>query len=373
MNIIKSKILFTYLVAFGKTGGIEKVNRTILKCLSSYNNDNVKAEAWSLNDVLVEKKYFSNNKFRGFGGSKFKFVFNMIFHSGTWDKLIVGHINLAIPIRIMKILNPRLKIILMVHGIEVWDKLKYNKRWLLEKADKIISVSNFTKNILVNQSDVNEKKIVVLHNCLDYFFSKELILTKPSYLLERYNISNTTKVLLTVTRINKREGSKGYDIVIKVLKMLSEKNKSIDFKYLLCGKYELDEFNRLKNLINDFNLTSKIILTGFINEDELIDHYRLADIYIMPSIKEGFGMVYIEAAACGLQVIAGNADGSAEALLNGEIGHLINPDNQNEIEIKLKELLKDTIVKSKEISEIAYKEYDFENYKKSLRVIVENV
>ena len=373
MNKLKSNTLFTYLVAFGRTGGLEKVNRTILKCLNSLFEVGRNVEIWSLYDSEIDSKYFPPKKFKGFGKSKIKYVFELIVNAKKWDNVIVGHINLAFAIRLMKLINPKLKIILIVHGIEIWDILKHNKLWLLENADKIISVSNFTKNIIIKQSNVKELNVVVLPNCLDYQFPKDFILEKPSYLLDRYNFNKTDKIILTITRINQREGRKGYDKVIEVLHNIAELDSSIDFKYLLCGKYEADEINRLAIKIKELNLTNRVTFTGFINDNELIDHYRLADIYIMPSKKEGFGMVYIEAAACGLQVIAGNVDGSAEALLNGRIGHLIDPDNKDEIYLKLLELLRNPISKSKEISDITFEKYSFENYKERLLNIIEEV
>lgn len=369
----KTKILFTYLVAFSKTGGLEKVNRTILKCLSSINNQNINIEAWSLYDENIDSKYFPEAAFKGFGKSKIKYVFDMILNHRRWEKVLVGHINLAFVIRIIKFVNPKLKIILIVHGIEVWDKLKSNKLWLLENADRVISVSDFTKNIIINQSNIKEKNISVLSNCLDPYFPSNLIKNKPDYLNERYNIESNTTVILTITRINSKEGRKGYDKVIEVLHKIAELNSSINFKYILCGKYELNEYDRLMLKIQELNLTNKVILTGFIKEEELIDHYRLGDIYIMPSKKEGFGMVYIEAAACGLQVIAGNVDGSAEALLNGKIGHLVNPDSQGEIFKKLYSILEKPTNKSKEISDIVYKIFDFEMYKKKFIEIINEV
>ena len=369
----KTKILFTYLVAFGKTGGLEKVNRTILKCLSSFNNQNINIEAWSLYDENIDSKYFPLADFKGFGKSKIKYVFELILNHRRWEKVLVGHINLAFVIRIIKFLNPKLKIILIVHGIEVWDILKSNKLWLLENADRVISVSDFTKNIILNQSNVKEKNISVLPNCIDPYFPPYLIKNKPDYLNERYNLESNTTVLLTITRINSKEGRKGYDKVIEVLHKIADLNSSINFKYLLCGKYEVDEYDRLMLKIQELNLTNKVILTGFIKEEELIDHYRLGDIYIMPSKKEGFGMVYIEAAACGLQVIGGNADGSAEALMNGKLGHLVNPDSNIDIYNILVKILQEPIQKSKALSDLVYENYSFDTYKQNLKALIDSV
>ena len=87
------------------------------------------------------------------------------------------------------------------------------------------------------------------------------------------------------------------------------------------------------------SLENNVFLVGFIAEEEITDHYQLADLFIMPSKKEGFGIVFIEAMACGLPVIAGNQDGSVDALKNGELGMLINPENKDEMLEKLEMVL----------------------------------
>ena len=370
--VTKPDILFAYLVGFDKTGGIEKVNRTILKCLSQY-KDKLFANVWSIYDNNVDVNYYPRYGFRGFSSSKINFSTTLIKNAHTWNKIVVGHINMAAVIRTVKRFNSDLKYILIVHGIEVWGEMKGNKLWLLQNADRIISVSNYTKNQLITYSGINPDKITVLHNCLDPFFPKKLDTNKPTYLTERYQLKACSKIILTVTRINKHEGYKGYDRVIEVLGRIHKTDPELDFKYLLCGKYDSYEYSRIIKLIENNQLADKVILTGFIPDSELVDHYRLSDIYVMPSKKEGFGIVYIEAAACGLQVIAGNADGSAEALMNGEIGHLVNPESSEEIYAKLYELLQTPLIKSKEVSEMAYKQYDFEQYRQKLIEIIEEV
>ena len=367
----KPKILFAYLIAFSKTGGIEKVNRTLLRCLTQDNR--LIANAWSIYDNNPEINYYPRFGFKGFNTNKLLFTTQLLKNIFKWDKIIVGHINMAAVMRAAKKIKPSIKFILIAHGIEVWGKMSANKLWLLKNADRIIAVSQYTKNRMVNDSGINPEKITVLHNCLDPFFPKHFETERPKYLSQRYGIDSNTKVVLTVSRINKDEGYKGYDTVIKVLGSILQKSPSLNFKYILCGKYDSTEYKRLIGLVAMYNLSERVLLTGFIPDSELVDHYRLSDIYIMPSKKEGFGIVYIEAAACGLEVIAGNADGSAEAMMNGEIGHLVNPDDENEIFDTLYELLNKPLTKSKEISEIAYQQYDFDKYKERLLKIMEEV
>ena len=72
---------------------------------------------------------------------------------------------------------------------------------------------------------------------------------------------------------------------------------------------------------------------------EMALHFNLADLFIMPSEKEGFGIVFIEAMFYGLPVIAGNKDGSVDALCNGELGTIVDPDNLAEISNAIKKIL----------------------------------
>jgi phosphatidylinositol alpha-1,6-mannosyltransferase len=70
-----------------------------------------------------------------------------------------------------------------------------------------------------------------------------------------------------------------------------------------------------------------VVFAGRIPENEKIDHYNLADAFAMPSKGEGFGFVFLEAAGCGLPVLGGNKDGSVDALVDGRLGVLIDPDD----------------------------------------------
>ena len=84
-------------------------------------------------------------------------------------------------------------------------------------------------------------------------------------------------------------------------------------------------------MIKKRGLQQQVIFTGFVPDEELADHFNLADIYIMPSEKEGFGIVFIEAMFYHKPVIAGNKDGSVDALLNGSLGLLVNPESLDEV------------------------------------------
>src|SRR5205814_1963178 len=108
-------------------------------------------------------------------------------------------------------------------------------------------------------------------------------------------------------------------------------SKQFPVRYLFAGKYDAAEKSRLDTLIKELNITGLVVFTGFVPDEKLAAHYSLATAYVMPSEKEGFGISFIEAMYYGVPVIAGNRDGSVDALCNGKLGTLVDPRNQEDI------------------------------------------
>jgi glycosyltransferase involved in cell wall biosynthesis len=88
---------------------------------------------------------------------------------------------------------------------------------------------------------------------------------------------------------------------------------------------------RVEKLATDIGVRNAVIFAGFVSNDELCEHYNLCDLFAMPSKGEGFGIVYLEALACGKPVLAGDKDGSRDALNDGELGILVDPDDIEQI------------------------------------------
>lgn len=325
-------LLFLYLKAFSITGGIEKVNRVLMKALYEMQLQqllHVTAASPYAVTGTVNERYFPANQLIGYSGRRWRFMLAMLFGSLKVDTVFVAHINLSVAIRLLKWRRPKLKIIAIAHGIEVWGAMPRRKKWLLEKADRIITVSRFTKDKLVEVQGISADKITVLPNCLDPYFEPPQQLDKPHYLLERHGLRPDQKILLTITRLNVWEAYKGYDNILECIPEL--RKKWPDLVYLIGGKYEDAEKQRLDEIINRLGIAQNVRIMGFIPDEELTDYYRFADVFVMPSKKEGFGLVFIEAMACGTPAIGGNLDGSIEALQPGVLGEAVNPDDQTEL------------------------------------------
>lgn len=359
------KIIFYYLSAFRYTGGIEKFNRCFIKALAELENKNLHSEVVSVYDNEADEKYRGKQvSFKGFDKKRGPSVFYIIRRALKSDVLIIGHINLAVAGVIIKTLKPRCRLVVVAHGTEVWDKMYLFKKWLLRKADIILSVSNYTKNQLVLRNKISPSRIRLFPNTIDPYFHVPREFEKPDYLLKRYDLKKDQQVILTLSRLSNSEQYKGYDKVIASLKAILIEFP--DAVYILAGKYDEKEKLRIDKLLHQYQITENVIVPGFISEKEVTDHYKLADVFIMPSRKEGFGIVFLEALASGTPVIGGNQDGTVDALYNGSLGKLINPTKVEEISNSLIQQLRNPNSTKKIVQEKVLNHYEFSRYKERL-------
>jgi phosphatidyl-myo-inositol dimannoside synthase len=364
---------FFYLSAFNKTGGIEKFNRCFCKAL----DDLACEERWKLSvtsmyDSTSDDKYVSKQNFKGFGKKRFGALMSVIAKAYKYDVLVIGHINLAVAGLIVKLLNPSCKIILVSHGIESWIRLYGPRKWGLLSSDRILAVSNYTKNQLILRNGINGNKVKLFPNCLDPYFNPPINFKKPLHLINRYNIEPQQKVIYTLCRLLTSEQNKGYDKVIRALpEVIRHFPRCI---YILAGKFDIEEKRRLDELIEIMGIKGKVLLPGFITDSEIEDHYKLADVFILPSRKEGFGIVFLESLACGTPIIGGNQDGTVDALFNGALGQLINPTKQKEITTALlKQLSNEVFNNPEQLQQGMSETYQFSSYKARLKELVNSL
>jgi glycosyltransferase involved in cell wall biosynthesis len=352
----KKVILFT-LQSFSTTGGVQKMARTLshsLFVLAQQLQWNF--EVWSLYDKNADlmERYVSAGHFHGFGHNRLKFSVKILLQSRSYDTVILSHINLALVGVVIKALNPKCQVVLVAHGIEVWRPLSKIKNILLKRCDQVICVSNFTRKQIINLHKTAPDKCVVLNNAVDPFIKLPEKFLKPQYLLNRYGLTSGNQIVFTLTRLAYTEQYKGYEQVIKIIHTLKKSFPAV--RYVLAGKYD------------------ELILTGFINESELTDHFLMADFFVLPSKKEGFGIVFIEALACGLPVISGNADGSNDAVRNGELGKSINADDPGELLVAMTDYLQKpmSVTDRRRLQSLCLSYFNEKDYIQKLKAILTN-
>ncbi|MBG1271188.1 glycosyltransferase family 4 protein [Nostoc sp. WHI] len=283
--------------------------------------------------------------------------------------VISTHVNYATACYILKLITG-IPYWVVAHGLEVWDIESKITKLALQKADKIISVSNYTRQRLLEDKNIDSEKIVLLPNTFDA--SQFQINPKPSYLLKRYNLTDEQPVILTVTRMGRMAKYKGYDQILHALIKIRLHVPNVHF--ILAGKG--DDVPRIKALVTSLNLQDCVTIAGFVPDEELCAYYNLCDVFALPSKGEGFGIVYLEALACGKPVLAGNQDGSIDPLAEGKLGCLIDPDNVEEIADNLIQILQGdcsnpVIYQPEYLQQKTIEAYEFSQFRASLAELLD--
>jgi phosphatidyl-myo-inositol dimannoside synthase len=312
--------------AFGGTGGIAKFNRDLLASISGMPDCAEVVALPRLVDGTLEDLPSGLTFLTRAARGKLAYVRVALGQAlrGRFDLVVSGHINMApLGIALTRLLGA--KSILIVHGIEAWKRhnsvLVCRTVW---RFDRIIGVSKTTLDRFSNWSGIDASRMRLLPNCVD--MTKYSAGPKSISLVRKLGIEGRT-VLMTVGRLAAQERYKGFDQVLEALPAVAEEVPNVT--YVICG--DGPDRSRLEQKAAALRLTDRVVFAGFIPEEKKADYYRLADAYVMPSRGEGFGIVFLEAMACGIPVMGSCLDGSREALVDGALGVLVNPDNTADV------------------------------------------
>ncbi len=225
--------------------------------------------------------------------------------------------------------------------------------------DAFIAVSNFTKARFLKWSQIADSRGMILPNSVD--LSRFAPGPKKDSLLERYGLKGKT-VLMTLARLSSEHKLKGIDEVLNAVPHLAKEVPNI--AYLIVG--DGNDRERLKDKARSLGILDRVVFAGYVEEAEKADHYRLADAYVMPSRGEGFGIVYLEAMACGVPVVGSKLDASSEALMDGKLGILVDPFNQEELICGIAQALK----RAKGVVPEGLSYFSFDAFKKRVHAIL---
>lgn len=306
--------LYSFLEIFSREGGIQSYAQEIFRGLVDTNRP---VEIFLLRDAPSPHP-FAHLRFRYFQSAspylgRLRFTLTLLIYliQNRPRRVFCGHIHLA-PLVWLLCKPLAIPYTVMTHGKEVWPRLPLLPRLALQQADQIWTVSRYSRAESAKSNQLDPDKIRLLPCPID----GELFTpgSKSAELQEKYGLTNAT-VLMTVARLWSGDIYKGVDVTIRALPQILARFPSV--KYLVVGRG--DDQPRLAQLAADLGVADRVIFAGFVPTADLVDHYRLADLYVMPS-QEGFGIVYLEAMVCGVPVLAGDADGSADPLQDGQLG-----------------------------------------------------
>ncbi len=279
-------------------------------------------------DVLSEVEEYKNRALELSNKADFEVI-----HANDW---VTGRAAIEIKKRTGK------KLIVTIHSTEYdrtagkpWNKIVEEEKALIDNADIIVTVSRRLKEEIISLYKADEKKISVVYNAIN----------KEKFKGIKKN--SKQKIVLYVGRLSVQ---KGIDNLIKAFKIVSEKYEDV----LL---YIIGEGSELPNLINlsiKLGLADKVIFLGRVPDQEMEVFYSIANIFVMPSVSEPFGIVALEAIASNVPTIVSTQSGVSEIIKN--TFKVDFWDTEQMADLILGVLNYDQI--DKELSKNAYKELD---------------
>lgn len=263
-----------------------------------------------------------------------------------YDVVWVNHISLLpLGVLLSKIFHIS-HVILNIYGLEMWSNLRFQNRWFLHYATKIIADCHFTANYTKETFSLPSVLFTVIWDPVDT--ARFQPMDSAAQVLPRYGIEyeRGRTYLMTLGRVSVGARHKGYDRMLDTIKQI-ERN---DVVYLIVG--DGDDGARLKERVAQEGLEERVFFLGSIPESDLVAVYNAADIFVLvsdrgPGRGEGVPLTPLEAASCGKPIIVGDEDGSPEAVRDGVNGYIVSPHELDTLKSRILTLVADPETRKK--------------------------
>jgi len=300
--------------AFGGRGGIAQYNRDFFSAAvagTAIDAVNILPRFAPDNFILPEKIRQASP-----GTTRIGYILRALIMavSGNADIVFCGHINLA-PLAALVARLSGAKLIVQVHGIEAWQAPAKYHRLAVESADLVLCVSRYTRGRLLSWAAIDPERVAVLPNTVSEVYSPG----DGEALRASWGLVGKT-VMLTVARMDVEERYKGHERIIEALSSLPG-----SVVYVVLG--DGNDMDRVKAVAREAGVADRVLFKGHVTKDTLVEAYRMADLYVMPSTGEGFGIAFLEAMASGTPALGLAVAGACDALADGELGMMVPEKN----------------------------------------------
>jgi len=352
-------------------GGVQRAGRHLAAVLTEFAaSRGMECRLLTLNDspelhrmTLAGREFV----FTGCEHAKGRFTVTAVKAARRKAKLVLAaHPNLTPVVQAMRIVAPRMKSIVCAHGADVWEPLGILQRLALRHSNLVLAPSKDTAEHVATEQGVPEERIRVLPWGLDPQF--EALISPGSHPVLPENFPSG-RVILSVGRWLAAERYKGMDTLITALPRLLTQRPEVQLVLVGSG----DDRAWLEDLAEQTGVNRHVhFLTG-LTYSEIAACYAACEIFAMPSGGEGFGLVYLEAMACGKPVIGGLHGGAPEVIQDGVTGYLVPHGDPIQLATSMETLLADP-VHAKEMGarakQRAEHEFRFNVFAKSLKKIL---
>lgn len=245
----------------------------------------------------------------GAGRSKMLLILKSLLSLPRVDSLIVGHLGLAPLAMILKRLGRVKRYYVILHGIEAWKRSSPIKRAALRRANKLVATTRFTAEECGRVNELQRGLFEVIPLCAD----ERTIASDQSF-----ELRGEFK-LLCVSRQDRTEEGKGFLYLFRAIARLCTRVAGIHLNMVGMGNAQYE----LKEEVERLGIADRVSFWGQLSDAELMAAYQLCDLFVLPSRKEGFGIVFLEAMRFGKPCVGGNHGGTPEVIDHGQSGFLV--------------------------------------------------
>lgn len=310
-------------------------------------------------------------RFHGFNREKLKFVASAL-RAGLLDRpaiILAAHPNLAPPAACMKTLAPKAQLVVMSHGVDVWQPLPALRRRALRVADIALAPSRDTAEKLAAVQGLSPERIRVLPwpispSFLELVGRADVLLLPPSF-----PCGASDRVILTVGRWMASERYKGADELIRAVAQLYPAFPGLHLVAVGGG----DDLPRLRTLASELGVAERTHFLEDLHRGAVAACYSHAEIFALPSAGEGFGLVYLEAMAFAKPVVGASCGGTLDVIQDGINGLLVPPRHSDALARALARLLQNESMRQSlgaRGGEIVRQKYSFAAFESALEYIL---
>lgn len=316
-------------------GGIARIMRLYLKALCEQAGPGEQVHSIVLNDrpgPEARLARYTNARLGehiGCDRRKLGFVRHALRLARQAELIVCGHLHHLPIAQLAQRFNPRLRYCLVAHGIEVWRPYSWLERQALLGAHRVFCVSEYTRRQLLRfLPALAAERLIVVPNTLDPYFAPELNdqQSQAAFAVPR---------ILTVGRLSSTDTYKGFDTLIEAMPAVRGEYPTARLRIVGTG----DDQPRLAALATELGVAGSVDFLGALSDEALRAEYAACDLFALPSRKEGFGLVYLEAMAYGKPCVAARAGGAPE-VINDAVGMLVEYGNIPDLAAAVGELVR---------------------------------
>ena len=318
-------------------GGIQQASRLLALALVQIASQCAwSTDFLSLNDSPGDQTFSLNGAsvpFSGFGRAKARFALSALARARAHTRIVLAaHPYLALPAAQMKLVRPGLKVIVVSHGIEIWERLPGFRRKAFLKSDVFLAPSRYSlEQIIATQGAPRDKTVRLPWPLSPDFLA---LASRPETLSIPARFPSGL-IVLAAARLAANEKYKGVDQLIRAVAQLAAKLPVLHLVVVGSG----DDLPRHEQLSRDLGIAGRVHFFPGLSPAEIAACYSRCDVFALPSTGEGFGFVFLEAMAFAKPVLGAAAGGITDIVEHERNGLLVPPNDLSALLASLERLL----------------------------------